>query len=122
MIIILSAVPDDETTSEIHVMLSDDIDEKYKFDTNVVTAKFLQEVFDLKTIPKYLTSEKDKKIVPINKEYLQSGETYILKHSGQRLTLDTSGSDRTSNASLAKSTPVREYVKAEGKFIILYLK
>ena len=120
MINILSDVPDDETTSEIHVMLSDDIDEKYKFDTNVVTAEFLQEVFDLKTIPKYLTSEKDKKIVPISKEYLQSGETYILKHSGQRLTLDTSGSDRSSNVSLAKSTPGREYVKAGGKIIILY--
>ena len=109
-------MPDDETTSEIHVMLSDNIDEKYKFNTNVVTAEFLQKVFHLKSIPEYLTSEKDGNIVPINKEYLQSGETYILKHSGQGLTLDTSDSDRTSNASLAKSTPGRENVKNEGKF------
>ena len=73
-------------------MLSDNIDEKYKFNTNVVTAEFLQEVFNLKTIPKYLTSEKDGNIVPINKEYLQSGETYVLKHSGEKFALDTSGS------------------------------
>ena len=109
-------MPNDETTSKIHVRLSDDINEnKIKFDTNVVTAEFLQEVFHLKSIPKYLTSEKDGETVPINKEYLKSGETYILKHSGQGLTLDTSGSDRTSNASLAKSTPGQDYVKTEGK-------
>ena len=108
-------MPDDETTSEIHVMLSDDIGEKHKFDTKMVTAEFLQEVFNLKTIPKYLTLEKDGITVPINKAYLKSGETYILKHSGQGLTLDTSGSDRTSNVSLAKSTPEREYVMAKGK-------
>ena len=73
-------------------MLSDDIGEKYNFDTNVVTGEFLQGVFDLKTIPKYLISEKGRKIVPINKEYLQSGETYVLKHSGEKFALDTSGS------------------------------
>ena len=39
LIIILSDVPDDETTSEVHVMLSDDIDEKYKFDSNMSLAK-----------------------------------------------------------------------------------
>ena len=117
LIIILSDVPNDETTSKIHVRLSDDVNEnKIKFDTNVVTAEFLQDGFNLKTNPKYLRSQKDGNIVPINKEYLQSGETYILKHSGLGLTLDTSGSDRTSNASLAKSTPGREYVKTEGKF------
>ena len=96
-------MPNDETTSKIHVRLSDDVNEKkIKFDTNVVTAEFLQKVFHLKTIPEYLTSENGK-AVPINKAYLKSGETYILNHSGLRLTLDSSDSSDSVSAQSART-------------------
>ena len=97
-------VRNDETTSKIHVRLSDDVNEnKIKFDTNVITAEFLQKVFHLKTIPEYLTSEKDGEAVPITKAYLKPGETYILNHSGLRLTLDSSDSSDSVSAKSARA-------------------
>ena len=102
-------------------MLSDDIDEKIKFDKNMVTAEFLQKVFNLKSIPQYLTLEEDGIAVPINKEYLQSGETYVLKHSGEKFALDTSGSGYNYERRLAErngtTTTTTTSTTSDSKFL-----
>ena len=96
--------------NEIHIRESNEKD-KIKFNINVVTPKFLQKVFQLKTLPEYLTAESDAEAIPIEKALLKQGETYVLNYfynSGHKLNL---------NVASNRNASMRSETKKQGKWL-----
>ena len=103
--------------NSVHIRRNDQFEAK-QFQTNYITPELLQEVFELKSLPRFLETESNSQIVPIIPSALSKNDFYIIKGPGEEVKGDmkilknrATGNDDTSGMFFIIFTSISCYNK-----------
>ena len=105
-----------DNSFSVHIRRSDQF-QADKFEASYVTPQLLQKVFELESLPEFLKTESDSRIVPIIPSALSKNDFYIIKGPGEEVKGDmkilknrATGNDDTSGMFFIIFTSISCYI------------